>query len=114
MLREVRSRLGPLAAGMSKATIDYLFSTISGQEAPPEHGAQGRDARARLAALLARGDADIVVDLRKLNGSDEKCFDLFWDVAEGKIEELLQPRVRTNWMRCGSCRRSVHVTRLGV
>lgn len=93
MLAEVRGRLAPLVSSLTKATLDFIYSEITGQATPTDHGAADRDARARLRALVATGDADIVVDLRKLNGSDGKCFDLFWDTAEGMIEDLLKPQV---------------------
>lgn len=94
MLTEVKKTLNPFAAGLTTTMINHLYEMITGQTGPTSHGAAERDAQARLRAFLETGDANIVMDLRKLNGTDDKCFDLFWEVAEGKIEELVQPQVR--------------------
>ena len=45
-------------------------------------------------SICLRKDADTLMDLRCLNGSDFKCFDLFWDVTMEIIEEKLKPKVR--------------------
>ena len=93
MVADVGRRLGPLATRISKATLNFMYTEMTGIPAPNSHGAAGKDQRSRLAALVATGDANIIIDLRKLNGSDGKAFDFFWDSAEGTIEDLVKPKV---------------------
>lgn len=47
--------------------------------------------RARLCARMK--DEDICLDMRKLNGSQSKAFDMFFEWGLGHLESLLDPKV---------------------
>lgn len=48
----------------------------------------------RVEDLVRCQDPDLLVDYRKLNGSEDKaCFDAFWEIAAGIIDAKFAPRV---------------------